>query len=236
MPNLDTDFTSRRFTVSNLRCLAIVVLLVAVIPLAGQDFLSTKEYKIKKAAGKAEFDATIEFPTEGGQKVRKAVTEWMAQTLEVDGDFTGNGQRLLSCACDSFLNSGQKWKRNVLIERGYEDENCVTFQSWIKDVDSETWQTADCASFSKADGHRITLDEIFRCSDDELKQLMWQYRGDLILDSDNPQDIYPLNAGFIDGWIIVIAPAYHQMGAEFRLRYMEILPALNTSVEGYFAN
>jgi len=216
-------------------CLLATLLLAFGMPAIAQDFLSTREYKVKKNAGKVAFDATVEFPVEGPRPVLKEVAAWLAQTLEVEGDFVGNGQRLLQCACDSFLNSGQEWKRTVTVERSYEDEHCVTFQSWIKDVDSETWKTADCASFSKKDGHRILLQEIFRCSEDELKKLMWEYSGDMELDAQTPADLYPLNAGFIDGWIIVIAPAYHQMGAEFRLRYVEILPALYTTEEGYFA-
>ena len=159
---------------------------------------------------------------------------WLAQTLEVDGDFTGNGQRLLQCACDSFMNSGQKWKRTVTVERTYEDQRVVTFQSWIKDVDSETWRTADCASFSKRDGHRIKLNEIFKCDKSDICRLMWQYRGDLPLDADGPEDLVPVNAGFIDGWIVVIGPALHYTGAPFRLRYEEILPYLRTSENGYF--
>lgn len=202
---------------------------------AAQDFINTREYKVKKSAGKVAFDATVEFPIEGPRCVLEGVTAWLAETFEVEGDFTGNGQRLLQCACDSFMNSGQKWKRTVVVERSYEDAHCTTFQSWIKDVDSETWKTADCASFSKKDGHRIQLNEIFKCSEEELKELMWEYQGDLELDTDNPADLYPLNAGFIDGWIVVIAPAHHQMGAEFRLRYLEVLSALRTSEEGYYA-
>ena len=215
-------------------CLLALLTCVCGVQTMAQDFLGTREYKVKKAAGKVAFDATVEFPVEGPRRVLEGVAAWLAQTLEVDGDFTGNGQRLLQCACDSFMNSGQKWKRTVTVERTYEDQRVVTFQSWIKDVDSETWRTADCASFSKKDGHRIQLDEIFKCSEDELKELMWEYRGDLKLDTDNPSGLYPLNAGFIDGWVVVIAPAYHQMGAEFQLRYLEILPALYTTEEGYY--
>ena len=216
-------------------CLLAVLLVAGELGAAAQDFLSTREYKVKGSAGKASFEATVEFPTEGAKQVREHVAAWLCETLEIEGQFTDNGQRLLQCACDSFLQSGQHWKRSVTVERSYEDAHCVTFQSWIKDVDKETWKTADCATFSKKDGHRIQIDEIFKCSEEELKNLMWEYRGDLELDAGCPEDLYPLNAGFVDGWVVVIAPAHHQMGAEFLLRYLEILPALRTSQEGYFA-
>ena len=108
-------------------CLLALLTCVCGVQTMAQDFLGTREYKVKKAAGKVAFDATVEFPVEGPRRVLEGVVAWLAQTLEVDGDFTGNGQRLLQCACDSFMNSGQKWKRTVTVERTYEDQRVVTF-------------------------------------------------------------------------------------------------------------
>ena len=44
-----------------------------------------------------------------------------------------------------------------------------------------------------------------------------------------------VNAGFIDGWVIVIGQARHYTGAPYRLRYEEIVSFLHTGEGGYFS-
>ena len=213
----------------------IVAMLFALPSMTrAQDFLSTRTGTFNKSGKSSSFKASVEFPTEGDARVVSSVMKWIGFVLDTETDFKRDYQRMLQASCDTFTMSGQGGDRSIVIERSYEDANCVTFESMVTDKGSETWRWADCASFSKKDGHRIQLDEIFKCSEDELKELMWEYRGDLKLDTDDPSGLYPLNAGFIDGWIVVIAPAHHQMGAEFQLRYLEILPALYTTEEGYY--
>ena len=80
--------------------------------------------------------------------------------------------------------------------------------------------SADCATFSKIDGHRLTVKEIFKCGEAQIKQLMWQYRGDLpLMEVSKPEELVVGDAGYIDGWVVVIGPAYHHTGAEYRIRY-----------------
>ena len=159
---------------------------------------------------------------------------WIADVLDIDEGRRTNVYGMLQASSDAFLASQQSFKRTIEVERSYEDEGCVTFEAMVTDKGSETWRWADCASFSKRDGHRIKLNEIFKCDKSDICRLMWQYRGDLPLDADGPEDLVPVNAGFIDGWIVVIGPALHYTGAPFRLRYEEILPYLRTSENGYF--
>ena len=200
-----------------------------------QSFLNTRDYSVKRTPSQQKaFSAEIEYPISGGRKdVITNIRAWVCDILDVPHRDFSDANVLLRLAADSFLVNGHG-QREVKIERTYEDERCVTFQAWITDKDDETWHSADCASFNKEDGHRITLDEIFNCDEAQIKQLMWQYRGDLKLDVDAPEGLLPVNAGFTDGWVIVIGPAYHRTGAEFKLRYMNILEYLRSDYSGYY--
>ena len=180
------------------------------------------------------WSASVEIPTDGDKAVIESVMRGIADVLDIDEGRRTNVYGMLQASSDAFLASQQSFKRTIEVERSYEDEGCVTFEAMVTDKGSETWRWADCASFSKRDGHRIKLNEIFKCDKSDICRLMWQYRGDLPLDADGPEDLVPVNAGFIDGWIVVIGPALHYTGAPFRLRYEEILPYLRTSENGYF--
>ena len=212
-----------------IRMTAVVMMLsIAACYASAQDFLSTKTLTLKKSAGKASYNASVEFPTEGSPAVLASIMQWMNIVLETEGDFQRNFQKLLQSSCDTFFGYGENWKRTVEIVRDYEDDNYVTFVSKVTDVDDEKWIAEDCASFSKKDGHRITLDEIFKCSEEELKQLMWQYRDDIELDVDDPSGLAPMNGGYTDGWILVTSPAHNSTSRSFSLRYEEILSYVNT--------
>ncbi len=211
-----------------------IYLLMATTAFA-QSFINTRDYSVKRGSGQhTSFSAEIEYPVSGvSQEVLTSIRAWFCDILDIPQRNFSDANVLLRMAADSFMVGG-RGQREVKIERSFEDGRCVTFQSWITDKDDETWRAADCASFNKEDGHRITLDEIFSCDEAQIKQLMWQYRGDLQLDVDAPEGLLPVNAGFTDGWVIVIGPAYHRTGAEFKLRYMNILPYLKSDYSGYY--
>ena len=211
-----------------------IYLLMATTAFA-QSFINTRDYSVKRGSGQhTSFSAEIEYPVSGvTQEVLTSIRAWFCDILDIPQRNFSDANVLLRMAADSFMVGG-RGQREVKIERSFEDGRCVTFQSWITDKDDETWRAADCASFNKEDGHRITLDEIFSCDEAQIKQLMWQYRGDLQLDVDAPEGLLPVNAGFTDGWVIVIGPAYHRTGAEFKLRYMNILPYLKSDYSGYY--
>lgn len=214
-----------------------LILLVSLLSMTvmGQDFLSTRVVNYKQGGKDLSWDASVEFPTDGDTRVVASVVGWIGEVLEVEGDFHRDWDRMLRTACDSFLTSGMQCQRSVSVERSYEDNDCVTFEAMVTDKGDETWRWADCASFSKRDGHRIQLDEIFDCDESDIQRLMWAYRGDLPLDADGPEDLIPVNAGFVDGWVVVIGPARHYTGAPFRLRYEEIVDFLYTNEGGYFS-
>ena len=199
-----------------------------------QDFLSTKTTTLKKTSGKASYNASVEFPTDGDARVLAQVTQWIKTVLEAD-EYSGNDfQGILQKSCDTFFGYGEDWKRSITIERDYEDGQIVTFVSRVTDTDEEKWVAEDCASFSKRDGHRITLDEIFLCDEDDIKYLMWEYRDDIALDVDDPAGLAPMNGGFIDGWILVTSPAHNATSRTFRLRYEEITSYLRRHDGGYY--
>ena len=213
----------------------IVAMLFALPAMTrAQDFLSTRTVTFNKSGKGSSFKASVEFPTEGDARVVSSVMKWIGFVLDTETDFKRDYQRMLQASCDTFTMSGQGGDRSIIIERSYEDANCVTFESMVTDKGSETWRWADCASFSKRDGHRIRLDEIFRCDISDIQQLMWAYRGDLPMSVDSPEELVPVNAGFIDGWVIVIGQAYHYTGAPYRLRYEEIDSYLHTGDGGYY--
>ena len=76
------------------------------------------------------------------------------------------------------------------------------------------------------------MNEIFNCSEERIKQLMWEWRGDLPVEVDSANDLIVGEAGFIDGWIIVIGPARNYTGAPFRIRYQAAEPFLWGSKRG----
>ncbi len=195
-----------------------------------QDVLSTDTVTLKDS----HFSASVEFPTEGEPDVVNGVMQWIGDVLDADEANGTSFHGLLRAGSDAFAASGRGGDRRVVIERSYEDQGCVTFESMVTDKAGETLRTADCASFSKRDGHRITLDEIFDCDLQMVKQLMWDYRDELPMDVEGPDGMRPVQAGFIDGWVVVIGPARGYKGAPYRLRYEEIEQYLKTSLGGYY--
>ncbi len=216
------------------RICVLLLLLAFTTPMKAQDFMTTRTVTQKSSLQGSSYSATVEYPTEGRQAVLKNVRSWIRNMLDLEGDYGADIRHQLEVSSSVFLRHASKTSRTIEIERDYEDTHIVTFTARIVDKGSETWKTEDCATFSKRDGHRLMLDEIFKCSEEDLKYLVWEYRGDTKLDAASPSDIFPLNAGFIDGWVIVLAPADHSPASAFRLRYEEILPYLKTSSNGYY--
>ena len=210
----------------------VAFLLLVACPggVAAQSFLTTRTVTLKQSA----WNASVEFPTSGDEAVVEGVLRWIADVLEIEYRRRADFASQLQASCDSFMAERQSFTRSVVVERSYEDGGCVTFEALVTDSGNEKWRWADCASFSKRDGHRIRIDEIFNCDTSDICRLMWEYRGDLALDADGPEDLVPANAGFVDGWVVVIGPALNYTGAPFRLRYEDILPYLRTSENGYF--
>lgn len=209
---------------------AILFMMLAwVMQLFAQDFLSTETVTLKNSR----FSASVEFPIEGAPEVVSGVMQWMGEILGAKMGEGGNFHGMLQAANDAF-SASSSGERHVLIERSYEDSGCVTFESMVTDKDGSTVRTADCASFSKRDGHRITMDEIFDCDMQTVKRLMWEYRDELPMEADGPEGMRPLQAGFIDGWVVVIGPARGYKGAPYMLRYEEIEEYLKTSEKGYY--
>jgi hypothetical protein len=203
----------------------LFALLFSMTAVAQTFFSTTTVTCSEKGDRRTSFSASIEYPVSGEKKSLGAVREWICSILETDvpdkleeADF----RSLLRNCCGQFLIDADGTERSIEIYRSYEDESCVTFEAEVIDKDSEKWISQDCATFSKRDGHRLTVDEIFACGESKIKELMWEYRGDLPMAVGSAKELVVGEAGFIDGWVIVIGPAVNYTGAAYRLRYPEI--------------
>lgn len=200
-----------------------------------ESFFSTKEFTCNEKKEDLSFSSTVDFPVSGSVPAMDGVKLWMCDVLEVDAPkridescFDG----ILRTSCNRYFDNGGRGSRKVEITRCYEDESLVTFESIVEDKDSETWVSCDCATFCKVDGHRLTVNEVFKCDESQIKQLMWQYRGSLPMEVSDAAELVVGNVGYLDGWVVVIGPAYHYTGAEFRIRYEAAQPYLRTGKSG----
>ena len=145
-------------------------------------FFDTQSFSLKRIHGDCAFTAKVEFPVSGCTAAVDSARHWICDVLGVDVparfDVTDFGS-LLQLSCEQYFSDGNSGSRSVEIYRGYEDEDCVTFESMVKDKDTETWTSADCATFSKKDGHRLSVAAICKCDEQQLKSLMWRYKGSL---------------------------------------------------------
>lgn len=215
-----------------------MVLVPMLLPLSimAQSFFVTHTVAYgDKGDRRTSFSAKVDFPVSGSEKALLGVKDWICEMIGKDVprhlDEPGFYDLLRQC-CGEFLMEAEGMARSVVVERTFEDENCVTFEATITDEDNEKWICQDCATFSKRDGHRLTVDEIFNCDEEKVKELMWEYRGDLPMEVASAEDLVVGNAGYIDGWIIVIGPAYHYTGAAFKIRYEEVEEFLNKGISG----
>lgn len=213
--------------------LVIILLLLFALTTEARGFLNTKQITLREERFKAEID----FPTGGNPDVIAQVKLWICDVLDTDAPSRlreNDFRDLLLRCCGAFEESYEKGSRKVEVVRSYEDANVVTFESKVTDNDSTVWITEDCACFSKHDGHRLTAGEIFDCNESQIKQLMWHYRGDIPTGMDGPKGLVVGNAGFIDGWIIVIGPAENSAGRAYRVRYQAAEPYLKKSKDGEY--
>lgn len=218
-----------------------------VLPAAAfsQNYFDVVPMTCTERHGSAAYNAAVDFPVGGSEAVMRSAKAWIGDVLEVDADMTDVAtanmdadafSKLLDSVAKDFAQKNEGARRRVEITWLYEDPTCVTYEAVTTDRDSVDWTTSDIACFSKRDGHRVQTKEIFKCDEKKIKQLMWQYRGDLQMEVARPEELYVGDCGFIDGWVIVIGPARGTSGAEYRLRYPEVeqwlVPAKG---EGYLA-
>lgn len=204
-----------------------------------QDFFDVQTYSCKETLGASSFRANIDVPTEGSRAAVRSVKRWICEMLEVpvpgnidQADFP----HLLDRSCKEYLKHADRSARKVEIVWSFEDPTCVTFMATISDKDSVMWTTTDCASFSKEDGHRITVAEIFNCDERQIKKLMWDAREDMKLDAHRAESLFVGEAGFLDGIIVVIGPAHNSNGAPFAIPYEDAEPYLRKvpDAPGYY--
>jgi len=214
-------------------CLINLLLLLFALSTEARGFMDTKKITLREN----KFEAEVDFPTSGNAEAMAQVKLWLCDVLDVDApprmresDFR---DMLLRC-CGSFEEEHQDSKRKVEIVRTYEDADIVTFESTVTDRDSVTWTTEDCATFSKRDGHRLTPNEIFKCDEKQIKQLMWNSRDDIPTGMERPDGLIIANAGYIDGWVIVIGPAENSGGRAYRIRYQTAEPYLKKGLNGEY--
>lgn len=215
-----------------------MVLVPMLLPLSmmAQSFFVTQTISHDdKGDRNTSFSAKVEFPVSGSPKALESVREWICDMLETDVPKQLNAEKfrdkLRDCS-GAFLMEAEGIARTIVIERSFEDENCVTFEATITDKDSEKWISQDCATFSKRNGRRLQMKDIFKCDEEKVKELMWIYRGDLPMEVESAGELVVGNVGYIDGWIIVIGPAYHYTGAAYKIRYEEVEEYLNKGISG----
>jgi hypothetical protein len=196
---------------------------------AAENFFTTTGYSFVRRGGGQSYSVKVDFPVDGEAHALDSVKAWICDVLEVDDsqrlDET-NFENIMRQSYETFLKEDSGMSRRIEIVRSYEDEEIVTYQSEVVDRDTATWHDEDCASFSKKDGHRLRVDEIFKCPERRIKQLMWQYRGDLPVGVSGPDELVVGDAGYIDGWVVVIGPAKGYTGAAYRIRYQVAEPYL----------
>ena len=203
----------------------IMVSCLQALPLAAaENFFTTTGYSFVRCSGRQSYAVKVDFPVDGEAHALDSVKAWICDILDVD-----EPQELDEANFENvmpFLKEDSGLSRRVEIVRSYEDEEIVTYQSQVVDRDTATWRDEDCASFSKKDGHRLSIREIFKCPERKIKQLMWQFRGDLPVGVSGPDELVVGDAGYIDGWVVVIGPARGYTGAAYRIRYQVAEPYL----------
>ena len=220
------------------RYMIVCVLLLCAQSSFAEDFFDVEGYNCRKHKGESSFSAQVDFPAVGPAACLIQARQWVCEVLGIDAPLRVDGAmfaRLLQKAAEDYIDSVQG-RRTVEIEWAFEDPTCVTFLATVRDRDSVEWTSQDCATFSKADGHRLTADDIFNCSEGQVKQLMWKYRDGLPMEVGKAADLYVGDVGFIDGWVVVIGPARNYTGAAYKIRYQEAEPYLKHYAADYYGN
>lgn len=222
-------------------CRTYLCLLLCLLPavLLADDFFDVRGFTYKRAARGVEVRADIDFPTMGDAVAVESVRRWICEVIGVDVTETvdeRNFGRILQQACDSIFGREDRGKHILRVTWSFEDPEVVTFESTLTDEDSVRWVSEDVATFSKKDGRRIQANEVFKCDERQIKNLMWEFRGDLPMEASKAEELYVGDVGFVDGWIVVIGPAVNHTGAAYRVRYEKAAPYLRATGHsgGYF--
>ncbi len=218
----------------------ILYTLLAMMPasLRAGDFIEVMTASVSEACGGCSYSASVDIPVAGDGAVIHAAKLWICDAIGIDAPANidnADFATLLRQGAAEYLRDDAGTSRTVEIIWAYEDPTCVTFTMHTTDRDSVNWTTDDVASFSKADGHRITPDEIFSCDEQQIKRLMWTSRTGIAMQVQSADELYVGNAGYIDGWVMVIGPAQQSSGTAYRLRYEQMEKYLRIGDEGYYA-
>ena len=191
----------------------IMVSCLQALPLAAaENFFTTTGYSFVRRSGRQSYAVKVDFPVDGEAHALDSVKAWICDILDVDEPQEldeANFENVMQQSYDTFLKEDSGMSRRVEIVRSYEDEEIVTYQSQVVDRDMATWWDEDCASPER-----------------KIKQLMWQFRGDLPVGVSGPDELVVGDAGYIDGWVVVIGPARGYTGAAYRIRYQVAEPYL----------
>ncbi len=218
----------------------ILYTLLAMMPasLRAGDFIEVMTASVSEARGGCSYSASVDIPVAGDGAVMHAAKLWICDAIGIDAPANidnADFATLLRQGAAEYLCDDAGTSRTVEIIWAYEDPTCVTFTMHTTDRDSVNWTTDDVASFSKADGHRITPDEIFSCDEQQIKRLMWTSRTGIAMQVQSADELYVGNAGYIDGWVMVIGPAQQSSGTAYHLRYEQMEKYLRIGDEGYYA-
>lgn len=221
-----------------------LMLMLLSLPLRAENFFVTKSVSVARRSGGMSYSVKVDFPVQGDAKAVAEIKRWIMECVcEYDNmpgrpqDIDGGGfSTLLDDCCQLYFDNNERGCREETeIYRSYEDEEVVTYEmhsSTWDGSDSQAWHDDDCVSVSKRDGHRIQAGEVFNCPEDKIKQLMWQWRGDLPVDGLTVNELVVGNVAYTDGWIVVIGPANGYTGAAYRIRYQAAEPFLKGSKNG----
>lgn len=219
----------------------IPLVLFCVLPgcVWAADFLTTSRFRFAEHRGGVSLTVEADFPTDGSGPAIAEARRWMGELLEVETEDAaamdeGSLRAMLSASVAAWQQQGERFARRVELVLKYEDEDLFTFEATVVDKDSTTWRSEDCASFSKRDGHRIQASEVFACSEDEIKALMWAFRGNLATGVSSARQLVVGSVAFVDGWVVVIGPAEGYTGAAYRIRYQAAEPCLRRSTTGRY--
>ncbi len=218
----------------------ILYTLLAMMPasLRAGDFIEVMTASVSEARGGCSYSVSVDIPVAGDGAVIHAAKLWICDAIGIDAPANidnADFATLLRQGAAEYLGDDVGTSRTMEIIWAYEDPTCVTFTMHTTDRDSVNWTTDDVASFSKADGHRITPDEIFSCDEQQIKRLMWTSRTGIAMQVQSADELYVGNAGYIDGWVMVIGPAQQSSGTAYHLRYEQMEKYLRIGDEGYYA-
>lgn len=230
--------------VSKQYILLFIVTLFLPFRVMAENFFVTTNVSVSKRADGVAYSAKVDFPLQGNDKAVAEVKRWLCEHLAEyakmpaapqDLDKEAFSDFLDDCCSMYIMNNDKGCREEIELFRSYEDEDLVTYEmkfaSWDGE-DGDSWRDEDCVSISKSDGHRIQANEIFKCGDDKIKELMWEWRDDLPVEGLSVNDLVIGDMAYIDGWILVIGPANGYTGAEYRIRYQAAEPYLKLGKNG----